>query len=245
MPRRGRPKVEGRDPAYAHTFQAKRPPLPNGMPASVRIPPVDDAPPAKPSSPAGAGEEPSLTAEPSPDQVATDQAVEPAETAPDPKAETKAENPRPAAKPRKRPKVEQPAAAPARSKDDAADDTPPGEKRKVSLKVSVTTAHVEAMKPLVAKGLPQRDVLALAGRRAMKRFDPTPEFVPIPEGDRVPMTVAYSTTKYVSADMLDAMRDVHDPLRVKSDAAMVRGQFETLFWSTLDEVIEELRQQRG
>ena len=245
MVRRQRPKVEGRDPAYAHTFQAKRPPLPNGMPASVRIPPVDDAPPVKPSPPAGAGEEASLTAEPSPDQVATDQAVEPAEKTPDPKPETKAENPRPAAKPGKRPKVEQPAAAPARSKDDAADDTPPGEKRKVSLKVSVTTAHVEAMKPLVARGLLQRDVLALAGRRAMKCFDPTPEFVPIPEGDRVPMTVAYSTTKYVSADMLDQMRDVHDPLRVKSDAAMVRGQFETLFWSTLDEVIEELRQQRG
>ncbi|WP_158448501.1 hypothetical protein [Jannaschia rubra] len=205
---------------------------------------MDDTPPVKPSPPAGEGEAASLTSEPSPDQVATDQGMEPAETAPDPIPETKAENPRPAAKPGKRAKAEHPDAAPAQSKDGAADDTPPGEKRKVSLKVSVTTAHVEAMKPLVARGLPQRDVLALAGRRAMKRFDPTPEFVPMPEGDRVPMTVAYSTTKYVPADMLDAMRDVHDPLRVKSDAAMVRGQFETLFWSVLDDVIEELRQQR-
>jgi hypothetical protein len=245
MPRRGRPKVEGRDPAYAHTFQAKRPPLPNGMPASVRIPPVDDGPRVKPSPSADESETAPLKVEPSSDQGATDQAAEPAEKVPDPKPETKAEDPRPAAKPGKRAKAEHPEAAPAQSKDDAADGTPPGEKRKVSLKVSVTTAHVEAMKPLVARGLPQRDVLALAGRRAMKRFDPTPEFVPVPEGDRVPMTVAYSTTKYVPADMLDAMRDVHDPLRVKSDAAMVRGQFETLFWSVLDDVIEELRQQRG
>lgn len=245
MPRRGRPKVEGRDPAYAHTFQAKRPPLPNGMPASVRIPPVDDGLRSKTTPSADESETAPLKVEQSSDQGSTEQGAKPAETVSDPKAETKAENPRPAAKPGKRPKQEQPAAAPARSKDDAAEDTPPGEKRKVSLKVSVTTAHVEAMKPLVAKGLPQRDVLALAGRRAMKRFEPTPEFVPVPEGDRVPMTVAYSTTKYVSADMLDQMRDVHDPLRVKSDAAMVRGQFETLFWSTLDEVIEELRQQRG
>ena len=69
--------------------------------------------------------------------------------------------------------------------------------------------------------------------------------MPLPEGDRVALAQGYVTSKLIPADLLDGLRKVHDPLRLKSDAAMVRGQFETLFWSVLEEVIEELRQQKG
>lgn len=241
MGRRQRIEIKGHDPEYSHTFRANRPKLPNGMPPTVRIPGQDDL--AKNADPQAAAEAPK--AELSPDTAVADQVTTPPETATEAKTETKPETPRPPAKPSKRPKAERPTSVRATPEDGAADAVPSGDKRKVSLKVAVTTAHVEAMKPLVAKGLAQRDVMALAGRRTMKRFNPTTDFVPMPEGERVPMTIAYSTTKYLPADMLDAMRDQHDPLRVKSDAAMVRGQFETLFWSVLDEVIEELRDHKG
>lgn len=242
MGRRQRPEVKGSDPAYSHTFLANRPKrLPNGMPPGVRIPGYNDG--TEQADPPVEAEAP--RPEPSPDPAGSGPAVKPAKPASDPEPKVEAKAPQPTAKPSKAPKVKRSIPATVQPKNDAADDAAPGPKRKVSLKVSMTTAHVEAMQPLVEGGLEQRDVLALAGRRTVKRFEPTPDFVPAPEGDRVPMTVAYSTTKYVSAHMLDAMRDEHDPLRLKSDAAMVRGQFETLFWSVLEEVIEELGQQRG
>ncbi|WP_420013189.1 hypothetical protein [Tateyamaria sp.] len=56
----------------------------------------------------------------------------------------------------------------------------------------------------------------------------------------MPMRDGYKSTKRVSAAMLDALRDEHDPLRLSSDGAMLRGQFEPLFWTVLDEVIGEL-----
>ena len=241
MGRRERPNVKGTDPAYSHTFQTERPRLPNGMPPSVVIPGLSEATPK--ADPPAREDEP--LAEPAPDPGTADRAAKATEPAAGSRPEAKAETPRSSSKPGKRARPKRQPISSAPSTDGAADDASTGEKRKVSIKVSITTAHAEAMKPLVAAGLAQRDVLALAGRRTMRRFEPTPEFVPVPDGDRVPMTVAYSTTKYVSAQMLDGMRDVHDPLRVKSDAAMVRGQFETLFWSVLDEVIEELRDRRG
>lgn len=243
MGRRERPKISGTDPAYSHAFLKERPKLPNGMPPTVKIPGLnDDAAQAQPSA---TEETPDAGPAPASASDVAEQATTTAEPKVEPIPKAKTEAKRPAAKPGKRAKAKQPTNDPSPAKDTAGAAGPSGEKRKVSLKVSMTAAHVEAMKPLVASGLAQRDVLALAGRRTTKRFEPTSEFVPAPEGDRVPMAVAYSTTKYVSARMLDAMRDEHDPLRVKSDAAMIRGQFETLFWSVLDEVIAELRQQRG
>ncbi|WP_308917209.1 hypothetical protein [Jannaschia sp. LMIT008] len=241
MGRRERPKVSGTDPAYSHAFLKERPKLPNGMPPSVKIPGLNDG--GAQAGPSTEEEKPKAGPAPVPD--AADLAAKVAEPEVEPTPEAKTEAKRPAAKPSKRVKAKRPADDAAPPKESVTANASSGEKRKVSLKVSMTTAHVEAMKPLVAAGLAQRDVLALAGRRTMKRFEPSPDFVPVPDGDRVPMTVAYSTTKYVSGRMLDDMRDEHDPLRVKSDAAMIRGQFETLFWSVLDDVIAELRQQRG
>jgi hypothetical protein len=115
--------------------------------------------------------------------------------------------------------------------------------RRITLKGALTRAHVEAMQPLIERGLAQRDIAAVAGRRAMAKFDPIEEFVPLPEGDRMPIRDAYETSKNVRADLLDGLRRVHDPLRLKSDAAMVRGQFERLFWAELDAVIVELSEQ--
>jgi len=96
------------------------------------------------------------------------------------------------------------------------------------------------MKPLVKKGLEQRDIVMLAGRQATEQFVLSPTFIPKPEADRLPMQEGYHTSKRLDGAILDAMREEHDPLRVRSDPAMVRGQFETLFWEKLDEVIKEL-----
>jgi hypothetical protein len=66
------------------------------------------------------------------------------------------------------------------------------------------------------------------------------ELVPRQEADRMPTRQSYRSTKRLNAALLDALRAEHDPLGLKSDSAMVIGQFEPLFWTCLDEVIEEL-----
>ena len=246
MARRKRPTVTGSDPAYSHTFEAKRPQLPNGMPPTVRIPGADDGssvatpPPNREDPVAAPSNEPEapevVTADPGP---ATDPASETPEATRD--------APAPKAKPARRAKAKAKAGLAARAKDAAMEpkpEAPAAKMRRVTIKAAITTAHVEAIEPLVANGLAQRDVLAVAGRRAIRRFDPVAEFVPLPEGDRVALAQGYVTSKLISADLLDGLRQVHDPLRLRSDAAMVRGQFEILFWSVLEEVIEELGQQK-
>lgn len=253
MARRERPVIEGRDPEYSHQFEAGKT-LPNAMPPGVKIPGLNrDGTDAGQAVPPGDGSAVAPTNEPAsapPASVET-RGAEPAladggdaatsSTMPETKAmapaKPKAKRSRAGAAPKKTP-----AASGARA---AAPSKAEGETRRVTIKAAITTAHVDAMAPLVAAGIAQRDVMAVAGRRAMKRFDPVAEFVPLPEGDRIALAEGYVTSKAIRADLLDGLRQAHDPLRLRSDAAMVRGQFEILFWSVLEEVIEELRPQKG
>ena len=85
-----------------------------------------------------------------------------------------------------------------------------------------------------------KDIVTLAGRRATERFTLEPVFVPKAEAERLPMRDGYHTSKRLPGHILDDLRKEHDPLGISSDPAMVRGQFEKLFWTCLDEVIEEL-----
>jgi|GEM_PF-2415706 len=229
MVRRKKPKITGADPNYSHTFERFRA-VESDMPPDVKIPGVN-----KQST--------------SPDQAATttneeagvvDQKATAAETkTPAPKAK------KPVAKP-KAPKAKTTAAKPitARPKQEPAEEPnasnlPRGD-RQITLDAAVKINQAQAMQPLIEKGLQQRDIVMLAGRRATEKFVLSPTFVPKPDADRLPMQDGYHTSKRLDGAILDAMRDEHDPLRVRSDPAMVRGQFETLFWQMLDDVIAEL-----
>ncbi|UUV08707.1 hypothetical protein [Ruegeria sp. YS9] len=140
----------------------------------------------------------------------------------------------------RKPRAKPAAAAPVRKQAAPVPKKDLGPKRELTLIAAVKMDQHSKLEALENKGLPQKDIIALAGRRAIERFDPKPEFVEKPEADRRPMREGYKSTKRVDTALLEKLRDKHDPLRVSSDAAMVRGQFEILFWSCLDEVIEEL-----
>ncbi|MEP4035502.1 MAG: hypothetical protein ABJM30_03180, partial [Pseudophaeobacter sp.] len=114
------------------------------------------------------------------------------------------------------------------------------DKREIALAAAVKVEQNTKLVALEAKGISAKDAITLAGRRAVEKFVPKQEFVEKPDDERMPMRQGYKSTKRVPAAMLDALRDKHDPLRLSSDGAMMRGQFEPLFWSCLDEVIEEL-----
>jgi len=116
----------------------------------------------------------------------------------------------------------------------------PSEKREIAVAAAVKVDQDVKLRALEEKGVSPKDAITIAGRRAVDRFEPKPEFIPKAEADRMPMRDGYKSTKRVSAAMLDALRDEHDPLRLSSDGAMLRGQFEPLFWTVLDEVISEL-----
>lgn len=213
MVRRTKPKITGDDPKYSHTFERYRP-VETDMPSDVKIP------------------------DKSAQAIETSrQTLSPPTTPPVKKSKT------PDTKPERRKATatpSKPKAAKARSEPQAKTATAPRGDRQTTLDAAVRVDQGDAMKPLIKKGLEQRDIVMLAGRKATEQFVLSPTFIPKPEADRLPMQDGYHTSKRLDGAILDAMREEHDPLRVRSDPAMVRGQFETLFWDKLDEVIEEL-----
>jgi hypothetical protein len=220
MVRRTKPKITGDDPKYSHTFERYRP-IETDMPSDVKIP-----------------EKSAQAIEPS------QQTQSPPTTPPTKQSKTLDTKPEPVkekATPSKpKPQPSKPKVTKARARPQAKTDAAPRGDRQTTLDAAVRIDQGEAMKPLVEKGLEQRDIVMLAGRKATEQFVLSPTFVPKPEADRLPMQEGYHTSKRLDGAILDAMREEHDPLRVRSDPAMVRGQFETLFWDKLDEVIKEL-----
>jgi hypothetical protein len=227
MARRKRATVQGNDPAYRSDFTARGfQPLPtvgtretqtdeaaNPQDTPVAVMPARDLTPAK--------------EETVPAELKTEGQGGPAG-----KPETEA-------KPKLAPKKasgKTVAKAPAK----APTPLPDARKRQVPLVASAKVEQHERLVALELKGIAVADAMALAGRRAVKRFDPVQELVPRQEAERMPTRQSYRSTKRLNAALLDALRAEHDPLGLKSDSAMVIGQFEPLFWSCLDEVIEEL-----
>jgi hypothetical protein len=115
-----------------------------------------------------------------------------------------------------------------------------GEKREIALSAAVKVEQSEKLTALEAKGISAKDAITLAGRRAVEQFEPKAAFIDKADTERMPMRQGYKSTKRIPAAMLDQLRQEHDPLGLSSDGAMMRGQFEPLFWSCLDAVIEEL-----
>ena len=216
MVRRKKPQITGEDPKYAHTFERLRP-VESDMPPDVKIPGVaEQAPQTEPK--------------PSPNPQTTETPATPKPVATKPKKQPT------------QPKAKTSPKATISSKTPPAPATAPKGDRQITLDAAVKREQAEAMKPLLEKGLQQRDIIMLAGRRTTEQFELSPTYVPKPDADRLPMSEGYHTSKRLDAATLDAMRDKHDPLRVRSDPAMVRGQFETLFWQVLHDVIAELLQ---
>ena len=113
-------------------------------------------------------------------------------------------------------------------------------KREIALSAAVMHDQQNKLDALEAKGTPAKIAITMAGRRAVEQFKPQHKYVEKQEVQRMPMRQGYKSTKRIDASLLDALRDKHDPHRLSSDGAMMRGQFEPLFWSCLDAVIEEL-----
>ena len=216
MVRRKKPQITGEDPKYAHTFERLRP-VESDMPPDVKIP-------------GGAEQAPQTEPKPSPNPQTTETPATPKPVATKPKKQPT------------QPKATNPPKATISPKIPPTPATAPKGDRQITLDAAVKREQAEAMQPLLEKGLQQRDIIMLAGRRTTEQFELSPTYVPKPDAVRLPMSEGYHTSKRLDAATLDAIRDKHDPLRVRSDPAMVRGQFETLFWQVLDDVIAELLQ---
>ncbi len=115
-----------------------------------------------------------------------------------------------------------------------------GDKREIALSAAVKMDQQKQLDALEAQGTPAKIAITMAGRRAVEQFEPQPEYVEKQDIQRMPMRQGYKSTKRIDAGLLDALRNKHDPHRLSSDSAMMRGQFEPLFWTCLDAVIKEL-----
>lgn len=112
--------------------------------------------------------------------------------------------------------------------------------REIHLTAAVKRDHGDLIAKLADKGIDPKVPVRLAGRKAVQLFEPKREFIEKPEADRLPLRDGYQTTKRVDAELIDHLRAENDPYGLSSDTAMLRGQFEPLFWKCLDEVLEEL-----
>ena len=180
-------------------------------------------------------------AEPAPKPGPVQDAKPPTEPTPDPKP------------------VEEKQALPSRPKAIAADNAPkstpekkPAPKPKAPKKPETRAVHVRAapkkdhgpgLDALEAAGLPASDVVRLAGKRAVDKFELKPKYVAPEETERLPSNMSFRTMKTLDAQVLDKLRDQADPLRLRSDAAVIQGQLEPVFWSELTSLIKELRKQ--
>ncbi|MDY8110916.1 hypothetical protein U0C82_17395 [Fulvimarina sp. 2208YS6-2-32] len=121
----------------------------------------------------------------------------------------------------------------------ASDDS--NETRFVWLRAVPRVDQLPQLKDLDERGFAMKDILKLAGKRASAAFEPAEDFAAMPETERLPLAYAFRTSKRVSVDLLESLHDQADRLRVRSDDAMLRGQFEPIFWREIDRVVGDLK----
>lgn len=112
--------------------------------------------------------------------------------------------------------------------------------RRVELLAALTPALHAKLQGLESLGIAYKDAMSVAGRRATKEFEATATYVEKTETERLPTSQAYRSSKSLPIETLEALHDAANPLRLASDGAMVRGQFEPLFWQHLEDVLKEL-----
>ena len=117
------------------------------------------------------------------------------------------------------------------------------ETRAVHVRAAPKKDHGPGLDALEAAGLPASDVVRLAGKRAIDKFELKPKYVAPDDAERLPSNMSFRTMKTLDAQVLDKLRDQADPLRLRSDAAVIQGQLEPVFWSELTSLIKELRKQ--
>ena len=117
------------------------------------------------------------------------------------------------------------------------------ETRAVHVRAAPKKDHGPGLDALEAAGLPASDVVRLAGKRAIDKFELKPKYVAPDNAERLPSNMSFRTMKTLDAQVLDKLRDQADPLRLRSDAAVIQGQLEPVFWSELTSLIKELRKQ--
>ena len=150
------------------------------------------------------------------------------------------------------PPTTEPTATPKLPTGQKAPENKPAPKSKTPKKPATRAVHVRAapkkdhgpgLDALEAAGLPASDVVRLAGKRAIDKFELRPKYVAPDEAERLPSNMSFRTMKTLDAQVLDKLRDQADPLRLRSDAAVIQGQLEPVFWSELTSLIKELRKQ--
>ncbi|WP_299590240.1 hypothetical protein [uncultured Tateyamaria sp.] len=151
-----------------------------------------------------------------------------------------------------KPPATEPAATPKATRSQKAPEKKPAPKPKAPKKPETRAVHVRAapkkdhgpgLDALEDAGLPASDVVRLAGKRAIDKFELKPKYVAPDEAERLPSNMSFRTMKTLDAQVLDKLRDQADPLRLRSDAAVIQGQLEPVFWSELTSLIKELRKQ--
>lgn len=186
------------------------------------------------------GEKPKLT-EPAPrpePAQETKPATEPT-TDPKPAAEKQVPTPEPPAKPA----IASPKTKPDRKPASKPKAPKKPETRAVHVRAAPKKDHGPGLDALEAAGLPASDVVRLAGKRAIDKFELKSKYVAPDDAERLPSNMSFRTMKTLDAQVLDKLRDQADPLRLRSDAAVIQGQLEPVFWSELTSLIKELRKQ--
>ena len=114
-------------------------------------------------------------------------------------------------------------------------------RKMVGVMVFPLEKHLPELERLATHGIATSDAIKIAGRRAVARFEPGSSFKESPEAERLPTAFAYRSNKTVDTSILEKLRAEADPLNLRGEGALIRGQVEPLFWEDLDAVILELK----
>jgi len=94
---------------------------------------------------------------------------------------------------------------------------------------------------LIDCGVDPAHVIRAALRRAVKKWQPGPDFVDPSAERRTRITEWRARTSLaVDADAVTALLRAHDPLDVLSKWTLIRGQLEPRVWAEIDVLLEEI-----
>jgi hypothetical protein len=114
--------------------------------------------------------------------------------------------------------------------------------RKIDIRVNALERQEEA---LIDCGVDPAHVIRAALRRAVKNWQPGPDFVDPSTERRTHITEWRARTSLaVDADAVTALQRAHDPLDVLSKWVLIRGQLEPRVWARIDELLAEIAGRR-
>lgn len=115
----------------------------------------------------------------------------------------------------------------------------------ISLYANPHNRHQNALARLAGPVFTPNYVIRVAGKRAIGKFRLDGKYIPPSSDTMSGKEFAYASSKYFDGSLVEKLRKDLDPLGLLGKSALIRGQFEKVFWDELDLVLKEVQALAG